>query len=101
MIRTAPHTRFRFRRAIVGPSVRQARPSRPGDWPLEWVDSHIVGPSLLEFRFYGLAAVISLQFYEGSVTLNWSRRWRALPTPDRFGAFRFSRVGPDIQSGEV
>jgi len=28
------------------------------------VDSHIVSPSLLEFQFYGLAAEITLQFYE-------------------------------------
>ena len=31
---------------------------------LGWVDSHIVSPSLLEFQFYGLAAGITLQFYE-------------------------------------
>jgi hypothetical protein len=31
---------------------------------LGWVDSHIVSPSLLEFQFYGLAAEITLQFYE-------------------------------------
>jgi hypothetical protein len=38
--------------------------SASGDWPHGWVDSHTVSPSLLEFQFYGLAAEITLQFYE-------------------------------------